>query len=622
MSKNHTNIFSRIRLSLIALLILAVVFIIPSTRQALLGFLNLTHEQAEEGVFYTCPMHPDIRLPQPGECPICGMTLVKKTAGEDEQSGRITVTAQQVQLAGVTVEPLKRREMVKEIDTYGKIDYDETKLGIVSAWVGGRIDKLYVNFTGVTVNKDHPLASVYSPELISTEKEYLLAVNNLRKVEKSSMSAAIKDARDLVNSSRQRLLWWGLGEKQIERIKKSGQVEDHITIFAPIGGTVIKKHAYEGMYVKEGTELFHIADLSRVWLYADIYEDEIPFLYQEREGDYFECPMHPEVQHDSPGSCHKCGMDLMRTNKSIKVEITTRAFPGEIFEGSISFTDPFLNPETRTVRVRVNINNPGLRLKPDMFARAQIHLPLGEILAVPENAVIHSGKRKIVLVEEEEGKFRPQPAKLGRLWLNDAEKEHAEIEKLSFKRQSSRFHEILDGLEEGERVVTSGNFLIGSESQLQGALAKMIEETEKSDKASEDADEVSYDFTREKSIEQILNAYYGIQTALAADKTEGIPGFAGIIIEKAASKSIKDAAGPLSQEPNNNIKKTRGDFEELSDVLIAYLSKNRAGQKKLPNRFYCPMKNAEWLQAADQKANPYYGSMMLKCGELVSWDEE
>ena len=211
-----------------------------------------------------------------------------------------------------------------------------------------------------------------------------------------------------------------------------------------------------------------------MWLFADIYEDDIPFLYQKRPDDFYECPMHTDVTSDVPATCHKCGMDLIRTNKSIKVEITTRAFPGEIFDGTISFTDPFLKPETRTVRVRVNIDNPELKLKPDMYARVKIRLPVGQIVAVPENAVIHSGKRTFVLVEEAKGQFRPQPVELGRKWVEDIEREESERERLVFQRESIRYHEVLGGLDVGDRVVTSGNFLLGSESQLQGALSKML----------------------------------------------------------------------------------------------------------------------------------------------------
>jgi Cu(I)/Ag(I) efflux system membrane fusion protein len=625
MAANPKPRSKKILVPLALILVLAVFLAVPSTRNSMLGFFNLTKEQAEEGVYYTCPMHPDIRLPQAGECPICGMTLVKKTVGSEEQSGRINVTTRQVQLTGVTVEKLRSRELIKEIDTYGQIDYDETRLSVVAAWVGGRIDKLYVNFTGVTVNKGHALVYLYSPDLISTEKEYLLARANLFKVQKSNMKEAIANAQALVNSSRQRLLWWGLSESQIERIGQSGDVEDHITIYAPIGGTVIDKHAYEGMYVKEGEELFHIADLSRVWLYADIYEDEIPFLFQKREGDYYECIMHPEERSDKPGTCPECGMELTRTNPSLKVEIATRAFPGEVFTGTISFTDPYLNPETRTVRVRVNIDNPDLKLKPGMFARARMLIPVGKTLAVPENAVLFSGKRRIVLVEEEKGRFRPQPVKLGRLWLNDRNREEEELTKLVFKREALRYHEVLAGLEEGEKVVTSGNFLLGSESQLQGALTKMLEITDEEEASSgQTEEEVSYEFSKEQSISDILEAYYGIQKLLAEDKTDGVDKLAEAILESAKSKSIKDAAEPLHHaSQKNDIKATRDDFETLSDVLIAYIEKYKSSVSRLPARFYCPMRDAEWLQDAQQtKANPYYGTAMLKCGEVVSWDEE
>ncbi len=464
---------------LVIFIILAVLFAMPRSRHAILGFFELGAPKLEENVYYTCPMHPDVRLPQMGDCPICGMTLVKKIAAEEEEKPElVSVTTQQIQLTGVTIEPLEIRRLSKEIDTYGKIDYDETRLAVVSAWVGGRIDKLYVDFTGVTVNKGHPLVYLYSPDLISTGREFLLAMENLRKVKRSENTEAIKSAEALVHSSKQRLLRWGLSGKQIDTIAASGKVEDHILIYAPQGGTVIEKRTYEGMYVKEGDVLFRIADLSRVWLHADIYEDEIPFLYQKRPDDFYECIMHPEVTSSSPGRCYKCGMDLIRTNKSVKVEITTRAFPEEVFVGTISFTDPFLDPETRTVRIRVNIENPEQKLKPDMYARARIKLPVGEILAVPENGVIHSGKRKIVLVEEERGRFRPQPVRLGRMWLTDTAREEAELEKLVFERRAFRYHEVLAGLQEGDRVVTSGTFLLGSESQLQGALAKMIEMSE------------------------------------------------------------------------------------------------------------------------------------------------
>jgi Cu(I)/Ag(I) efflux system membrane fusion protein len=468
MENNKTSLLRRLRVPVILAAIVGVVFAVPASRDSVLNLFSFQNAGVEAGTYFTCPMHPDIRLSQAGDCPICGMSLVEKEASDEEGSGSISVTAQQVQLTGITVEPVKRRKLFREIDAYGKIDYDETRREVVSAWVGGRIDKLFIDFTGVTVNKGHALVDLYSPDLISTKREYLLAIENLDKVKQSGFPEAVRNAEKLVASTRQRLVWLGLNETQINAIEKSKDLDDHVRIYAPQGGTVIHKEAYPGMYVKEGDVLFHIADLSRVWLYADIYEDEITYLHEKRPDDYYECTMHPEVTSKQPGTCHKCGMELIRANKSLLVDIETRAFPGEAFKGYISFTDPFLNPQTRTVRVRVNIENPDLKLKPDMFARAKIRFPVGEMLAVPENAVIHSGTRKIVLVEEEKGKFTPKLVKLGRLWLNDLERETAEEKSLDFQSESLRYHEVIAGLAGGDQIVTSGNFLLGSESQLQG----------------------------------------------------------------------------------------------------------------------------------------------------------
>jgi Cu(I)/Ag(I) efflux system membrane fusion protein len=481
-------------------IVVAVVALIPASRRAALDFVGLTEETTQADVYYTCPMHPDIRLPQMGDCPICGMSLVEKRekrVGEDEDTGVVSVTARQVQLTGISVESVGVRNLSREIAAFGKIDYDETRLAVVSAWVAGRIDELHVNFTGVTVGKGHPLVWLYSPDLISTQNEFLLAVDNLTKVRAGGYPRAIKNAEELVESSRRRLTRWGLSAEQLDELARTRDIEDHVMINAPQGGTVIQKVAYEGMYVKEGDVLFRVADLSTVWLDAQVYEDDIPLLLEHRAGDYYECPMHPDQVSDTPTTCSVCGMDLVRTNDEVKVNISVRAFPGEEFEGKIAFTDPFLDPETRTVGVRVNITNPDVKLKPNMYARARIHLPTVRTLAVPENAVIQTGSRNIVLVEESPGRFRPQPVRLGRMWLDDSEGMADEARTLVFKKEALRYHEVLAGLETGENVVVSGNFLLGSESQLQGALAKMMDD-EAGANGEDGADEHHYQFIVEK----------------------------------------------------------------------------------------------------------------------------
>jgi Cu(I)/Ag(I) efflux system membrane fusion protein len=464
---------------------------------------------------------------------------------------------------------------------------------------------------------------MYSPDLISSEREYLLALENLQRVEKSGFAEAVRNARELVNSTRQRLLWLGLSEQQLDQIAESRQLDEHIKIYAPQGGTVIEKKAYPGQYVKEGDVLFNIADLSRVWLYADIYEDEIPFLYQERPGDYFECAMHPNQRSDAPGTCRECGMDFIRANRSIVVEIEPRAFPGESFEGYISFTDPFLNPETRTVRVRVNVENPDSKLKPGMFARARIRLPAGKMLAVPESAVIHSGTRTIVLVEEEEGKFRPTLVKLGRMWLNADESGRADDTALAFKKGSLRFHEVLGGLAPREHVVTSGNFLVGSESQLQGALAKMVADVTEPQAGEHDhgAAEIAAPKLEETNFPVILDAYLSISEKLAGDTVEGISPLAQKIAESSVNEGIKNAAAPLRiAAEREDIDRVRYDFRRMSDVMIAYIAAHKEHVRNKPNKVYCPMADATWLQKGTTIKNPYYGASMLRCGKIESWD--
>lgn len=594
-----------------------VVVAVPSTRHAVLSFFGIGADVARSDVIYTCPMHPEIRLTQAGDCPICGMSLVEKTTMDVSSDGLISVTPQQVQLTGITVTPVESRSLSRRIDAYGKIDYDETRLAVVSAWIGGRIDHLFVDFTGVTVEKGHPLVSLYSPDLISTGNEYLIARRNLERVRESGRADLVRNAEELVRAARQRLLRWGLTAAQIDEIAATGQVEDHVTIYAPQGGTVIEKHATEGMYVKEGDVLFRVANLEQVWLNAEVYEDDIPYLYASRPDDYFQCPMHLEVVSDTPAQCRICGMELVRTNDAVTVDISARAFSGETFAGKVAFTDPVLNPETRTVRIRVNVANPGQKLKPNMYARARINLPVDDVLAVPENAVIQTGSRNIVLVEQEPGRFRPQIVRLGRMWLEDTERERSQRAQLAFKREAVRFHEVLEGLAEDDAVVTSGNFLLGSESQLQGALANMM-----AMEGTPTAPRHHHDFQDEPDLDAILDNYYRIWEALAADTLGGIPEAATAIAERAKTPSIQQATAPLRHAHHTgDIDATRTDFETLSHLLIEYVATHRDTSAAGPAQAYCPMADANWLQPEGELLNPYYGSKMLHCGKFIPWED-
>lgn len=413
---------------------------------------------------WTCGMHPSVRMSDPGKCPICNMKLVPV---QERQEGAEPVTVRLGErarlLAGVAASEVRFLPLYKEIVTVGRIDYDERKMANVTARVGGRIDKLYVDFTGTEVKRGEPLVYLYSPSLVSTQDEYLWALKMRDKVKDGPNGEADEAARSLVEAARSRLLLWGITERQIAKLKKTGRANDHMTILSPISGTVVKKPAVEGNYVKEGDHLYRVADLSNLWIYADIYENEISWI--------------------------KKGQD---------VQFTTVAYPGEEFHGKVSFIDPFLDERTRSVKVRVDVANPGLKLRPGMFANVtfnatpqddgEYHIcPMhpemvsenpgeceicgmdllkvekGVVMAVPKSAVLDTGKRRIVYVEKEPGVYEAREVILGPegyVEIGDRPVAHYPVKK---------------GLMEGEKVVTRGNFLVDSQSQLSGPAASMYD---------------------------------------------------------------------------------------------------------------------------------------------------
>jgi Cu(I)/Ag(I) efflux system membrane fusion protein len=440
----------------------------------------------KEILYYTCGMHPSVRvIPEDYEagnnkCPICNMDLVPvykeddtamdKTAAEhDEQvqagiEAQLKLSARAQTLAQVKTESIEFRHLMKEISTVGQMDYDERRVSYVAAWIPGRIDKLFVNFTGDRVKKGDPLIQIYSPNLITTQEEYLLALETLERVKESPDPQTIKGAESLVESSRQRLLLWGISEKQIEELKSNRKANTYVIIPAPIGGTVIHKNAFEGKYVKEGENLYRIADFSNLWMQADIYEG-----------------------------------DLARIQMGQSVIIHTKAYPDEVFKGKIVFLDPYLDPKTRTVKVRVDVPNPGFRLKPGMFVDVYISIhihegiqatdkvvytcpmhpevitqnpgdcpicgmslvqkeqaPAGTVLAIPKNAVLDTGVRKVVYIEKEVGVYVPREVETGSEATGVVD------------GQKKRFYSVLAGLTEGMKVVTHANFLIDSQSQITG----------------------------------------------------------------------------------------------------------------------------------------------------------
>lgn len=322
------------------------------------------------------------------------------------------------QLIGVKTAVVEKRPLETMIRAVGRVDYDEQRIAHVNLRVSGWIEELFVDYTGQRVRKGQPLFTLYSPDLVATQDEYLLALRVQDKVKDSPIPEVGQQAEQMVEAARDRLRLWTLTDEQLNEVARRGKAQTYVTIRSPIAGHVIDKKVFKGMFVEPEMRLYTITDLSTVWINAEIYEYEVPFVQ----------------------------MGQLAT-------VTFSSYPGEQFHGRVSYVYPYLNKEARTVKVRLELPNPGVLLKPDMYGDVLIRVNRGTNLAIPEQAVLDSGKRTLVFVVRGEGLFEPRTVKLG--------------------QKIGPYYEVREGLTEGERVVTSGNFLIDSESKLMAATNMM-----------------------------------------------------------------------------------------------------------------------------------------------------
>jgi Cu(I)/Ag(I) efflux system membrane fusion protein len=381
---------------------------------------------------FWCPMHPTIVRDHPDKCPICGMPLSKRKKGEGKEAtealppgvvSRVQLTPYRVALAGVETVAIDYQPLSKEINAVGFVEFDERRLARISARVTGksRIDKLYVNVTGQTVHQGDPLATLYSPDLV-------VSVQNL-------LDARRSGNRDLERLARDRLRLWGIAKEQIDEILRTGEPITQVTIRSPMSGHVIRKYQVEGEYVEEGARLYDVADLSTVWVEAQVYEDEVAFLQDAVE-------------------------------KKLPVTAATKAFPDREFKGTVAFIHPHLDASTRTLKVRFDMDNPRHELRPGMYASVTLQVPVtrmrllppdageeqrrafekGLVLAVPERAVIDTGGRKVVYREAEPDVYEGVEVQLG--------------------PRCGAFYPVIKGLRAGDRVATAGSFLIDAETRL------------------------------------------------------------------------------------------------------------------------------------------------------------
>jgi Cu(I)/Ag(I) efflux system membrane fusion protein len=370
--------------------------------------------EAAKGEVWTCAMHPQIRMDKPGKCPICAMDLIpllqSGTAEMDPAAVHLTKAA--AQLANVLTSVVSRQNPEKEVRLYGKVQADERLLQNQVAHISGRVEKLLVNFTGETVTKGQKLALIYSPELVTAQQELLEA-------------AKTKKAQpEIYEASKEKLRQWKLSDSQISAIENSGNIQTNMEVVSNTSGIVTARRVNNGDYVSQGSVLYEVSDLSRVWILFDGYESDLPFL---KKGD--------------------------------KIDFTIQALPGASFSSSIMFIDPVIDPVNRVARVRVEISNPGAKLKPEMFATGLVKANLNEfrdMLVIPRSAVLWTGKRSIVYVK--------QP---------NSEEPIFKIREIELGPQLGNSYVVLDGLEDGEEIVTQSAFSVDAAAQLEGKPSMM-----------------------------------------------------------------------------------------------------------------------------------------------------
>ncbi len=381
-------------------------------------------ETERKPLFYRNPMNPEVTSPVPAKDNM-GMDYVPVFADSgqsaNEPAGTVRVDPVTVQNIGVRTALAERKTLSREVQSVGRVDYDEKRITRLHPKTEGWIGKLRVDETGEQVKKDEILLSIYSPQLVSSQEEYLLALNNMKILKDSPFPDIRRGAKNLLRSTRERLELLDVPEHQIRKLERTRKVMKFLHIHSPFDGIVVKIGARDGQYVTPQTEIYMIADLTRVWTYVDVYEYELPWI---KVGD--------------------------------EAHMRLASLPGEEFSGKITYIYPYLEAKTRTIKVRLEFDNLDLKLKPDMFADVNIHASKQvNAIVIPSEAVLRTGSRNAVFVVRGPGRYEPRDVKLG--------------------ISSEGLVQILDGVKEGEEVVTSAQFLIDSESKLREAAAKMME---------------------------------------------------------------------------------------------------------------------------------------------------
>ncbi|WP_281613958.1 efflux RND transporter periplasmic adaptor subunit [Flammeovirga sp. SubArs3] len=541
------------------------------------------HQHATKEEVWTCSMHPQIRQNEPGDCPICGMELIPASSGNEGQDlAHISLSKSAVALANIQTTKVVKSEAEKELLMQGKIAVDERRTYSQASHISGRIEKSYVNYLGERVRKGQKLATIYSPQLVTAQREYFEA----KKVKDSNPQ--------LLRAAKEKLRLWKLSEDQIKKIDQSGKVMTEFDIRADISGVITKLNVVEGDHVMEGQIMYDLADLSRLWVKFDAYESDLAWL-----------------------------------NIGDEIEFSVSSYPGQKFTTKVSFIDPFIDPKTRVASVRGNVINAKNKLKPEMFVSGNVNakLPVNDdVIVVPKSAVLWTGPRSIVYVKVE-GEAKPT----------------FEMREVTLGTSLANAYVINEGVNIGESVVTQGTYTVDAAAQLKGkpsmiAPHKGNEQTQAMSAGmlhhQKFKDGVSENFKQQ--LQKAYRSYLLVKDAFVSsddDKAkELITDFNNAVAEVSmkgvkgdahmywmmASKELKSNVQEMIKA--DNIDTRRRYFVDVSKELSNMVSRFGLPESEQVFLLYCPMANhdkgASWLSNTKEVLNPYYGDMMLKCGEV------
>lgn len=557
---------------------------------------------------WTCSMHPNIRMKKPGKCPICGMTLIpldnNKGTGEKIASNEIVMTPEAIQLANIQTSIVERANAIKQIRLLGKVQPDERRLFSQVSHIPGRIERLYVNFTGEKVHRGQKIIRIYSPELISAQKELFEAIRS-RNI-----------YPQLYTASRNKLKLWKLSDRQIDAIEKSGKVEDQIDILSDYSGYVMKRNVELGDHIMEGTNLYDIANLSSVWVMFEAYEADIPWI---QVGNM--------------------------------VNFTINAIPSKSFKGKVSYIDPFVSSSTRVAKVRVQLKNPDNKLLPEMYANGIINAKLNRIknaIIIPKSAILWTGKRAVVYVKVPHQKttaFVYREIILG--------------------QDMGDFYIVEKGLKEGEIIATNGVFSIDASAQLIGKKSMMnptgaegntggmagmnmgggdkkktkmsdaeMKKMKKPAKTMVMIDKSKIDPKFKKQLGNVIDTYINLKDALFKDDFAQAKGQSEKVKEALNNVDMLLLLGDAHNEWMKDLKllnlqasaivnakdieNQRINFAKLGPELGKTIDKFGFKNSNKPLYLeYCSMKKTYWLSYDKVIKNPFYGDAMPTCGEVT-----